>query len=261
VTCETSDTYERATPFKKLDINNHYSQFNLNTLPDTTEQSIETPPTIPLSSTASTCSCSFSQPDYVVIYQHLHSKICSSPLCHYPNAIHNQKTFLSNNEQHWGPTTYENFMQQQSQTPCYCLHHHRSSFSHKDEDIIKAESMEYQPDCAEKLENESSIPFSSSSSSSPVSCLSPTDKCVPTSRERSITKYLLTNTLKTAKTKQRTTNVIHICPYPDCSKTFTKLSHLRSHEVVHLGLRPFHCTWPSCEWKFARADELKRHFR
>jgi len=28
-----------------------------------------------------------------------------------------------------------------------------------------------------------------------------------------------------------------------------------------VGERPFRCTWEGCEWRFARSDELRRHFR
>ncbi|KAK6104775.1 Zinc-finger double domain family protein [Brugia pahangi] len=30
---------------------------------------------------------------------------------------------------------------------------------------------------------------------------------------------------------------------------------------THSGERPYHCSWPSCLWKFARSDELTRHYR
>ncbi|XP_010118105.1 PREDICTED: Krueppel-like factor 2, partial [Chlamydotis macqueenii] len=25
--------------------------------------------------------------------------------------------------------------------------------------------------------------------------------------------------------------------------------------------KPYHCTWEGCGWKFARSDELTRHYR
>ena len=27
------------------------------------------------------------------------------------------------------------------------------------------------------------------------------------------------------------------------------------------GEKPFMCTWKGCEWRFARSDELRRHYR
>lgn len=27
------------------------------------------------------------------------------------------------------------------------------------------------------------------------------------------------------------------------------------------GEKPYHCTWEGCGWKFARSDELTRHYR
>lgn len=28
-----------------------------------------------------------------------------------------------------------------------------------------------------------------------------------------------------------------------------------------LGEKPYKCTWEGCEWRFARSDELTRHYR
>lgn len=28
-----------------------------------------------------------------------------------------------------------------------------------------------------------------------------------------------------------------------------------------LGEKPYHCDWDGCGWKFARSDELTRHYR
>lgn len=27
------------------------------------------------------------------------------------------------------------------------------------------------------------------------------------------------------------------------------------------GEKPYQCQWPECEWRFARSDELTRHYR
>jgi len=53
----------------------------------------------------------------------------------------------------------------------------------------------------------------------------------------------------------------HACDYEGCSRTYKKTSHLRAHLLLHLGLRPFKCTFGSCQKGFTRSDELARHTR
>lgn len=31
--------------------------------------------------------------------------------------------------------------------------------------------------------------------------------------------------------------------------------------VCFLGEKPYKCSWEGCEWRFARSDELTRHYR
>ncbi|KAB0345191.1 hypothetical protein FD754_022117 [Muntiacus muntjak] len=40
----------------------------------------------------------------------------------------------------------------------------------------------------------------------------------------------------------------------------SSLSLIYDYKSIH-GEKPYKCTWDGCSWKFARSDELTRHFR
>lgn len=46
------------------------------------------------------------------------------------------------------------------------------------------------------------------------------------------------------------------CTIDGCKKTYSKPAHLRAHLRRHLGLKPYHCHFENCSWRFSRSDEL-----
>ncbi|XVE94130.1 hypothetical protein REPUB_Repub01dG0254800 [Reevesia pubescens] len=85
-----------------------------------------------------------------------------------------------------------------------------------------------------------------------------------------ILKWVNANTLKALKEKEKepegpepepepTTEVLFLCSYEGCGKTFIDAGALRKHSHIH-GERQFVCHWEGCGKKFLDSSKLKRHF-
>ncbi|KAK9760973.1 hypothetical protein K7432_014487 [Basidiobolus ranarum] len=54
-------------------------------------------------------------------------------------------------------------------------------------------------------------------------------------------------------------DIAYKCPFPQCSKTFTRRQSWQLHQVCHSDEKPYSCKY--CEKHFARKHDMKRHTR
>lgn len=73
------------------------------------------------------------------------------------------------------------------------------------------------------------------------------------------TPVVTTSAAQAASASRRKAEAQYVCPFPDCTSTFTRQYNLRGHMRSHMDQRPFKCDWPGCGRSFARTHDCKRH--
>ena len=51
------------------------------------------------------------------------------------------------------------------------------------------------------------------------------------------------------------------CRIAGCGRLFVKTSHLKRHELVHLGFKPYRCKWPGCNFASSQDANVISHIR
>ena len=93
----------------------------------------------------------------------------------------------------------------------------------------------------------------------PDEILQATPNTLGTKRKRSssrpVTKRPTTSSSGTSKAKK------FACKFQGCGQSFLYDANLKHHERIHLKIKPFRCTWPSCDYSSTVKSAVVRHVR
>ena len=272
---ETPNVYEQSDRLKQLGSVDDFSQFGIHspTFRTTSTRALFPSPSFDLHSPSHfvpyQMRAHYSYPVSPLSELSLQSPTAKVPSSPYLPSPHEYPTYrtphpadnTSEVDDSSGGMTYEMYMRQQQRFITRCHQSQKAealspTVVYDNPSLASSPSMPVSPSPDEtKSINTPGCPLAS-----PVERYTPTDSdCVMASSTE--TPKAKRKAKVSPDAKKILNQIIHHCTYRGCTKTYGRLSQLRAHERSHLGIRPYVCLWPLCGWKFARSDELTRHFR